>query len=231
MLERLHRGPLVPERDWLPFRPFAPRPGRLGVVIEPLHPALREQLSVPDGQGVLVREVVPDSPAAKVGIKPHDILLEIAGKPVPAEPNAFVRMVAELPAGKAGQVVVLRKGKKETLGELELPELPRRSLVPDLRLPPGKLPPGGIWLHVERSADGSFIVQYRESGQTIRIEGHEAQGKAQVSQIEITEGRETRTYKSLDDVPAQLREKVSKLLDSALKGQFFVPERSPKRFD
>jgi membrane-associated protease RseP (regulator of RpoE activity) len=231
MLERLQRGPAFGDGDLLPFRPFAPRPGRLGVMVEPLHPALRAQLDIPETQGLLVREVVPDSPAARAGIKPYDVLLEIGGKAVPADPAAFVRWLAEQPAGKLGAVVVLRKGKKETLGQVELPEIPRRPLLPDLRRPLEQLPAGGIWLHVERSADGSFTVQYRESGQTIRIEGHEAAGKPNVSKIEITEGRETKTYKSLDEVPASLRDKVGKLLESALQGRFFVPERQPKRFD
>lgn len=231
MLERLQRGPLGSDRDLFPFRPFAPRPGRLGVVVEPLHPALRHQLDVPENQGLLVREVTADSPAAKAGIKPHDILLAIGDKTVPADPDAFVRMVAELPAGKVGKVVVLRKSKKETLGEIELPEWPRRPRLPQLRPLPGQVPPGGIWLHVERSGDGSFTVQYRESGQAIRVEGQEAEGKVNVSKIEITEGGETKSYKALDELPASLREKVSQLLDSALKGKFFVPQQQPRRFD
>lgn len=245
MLEQLHRGPLPEDRrrilpppglrpPW--FAEPAQRHPRLGVIVEPLHPALRDQLSVADDQGVLVREVVPDSPAAKVGIKPHDILLEIGGKAVPADPEAFVRLVRELPAGKVGKVVVLRKGKKETLGELELPEQPQPQVRPPVRpiprSPVEPAPQAGYWLHVERSGDGSFRVQYREPHQTIRIEGHQADDKVTVSKIEITEGRETKSYDSLDAVPAATRDKVNKLLDSALKGRFFVPEpQQPKRFD
>ncbi len=243
MLEQLHRGQLQEHRRQIfPFElrpPFfgepAQRHPRLGVIVEPLHPALRDQLSVADDQGVLVREVMPDSPAAKVGIKPHDILLEIGGKTVPADPEAFVRLIRELPAGKAGKVVVLRKGKKETLPELELPEvLPARPRRPDSRILPFPAEPwlpGGYFLQIERSSDGSFRVQYREPGQTIRIEGTQADGKTSVSKIEITEGRETKTYDSLEALPAGTREKVNKVLDSALKGRFFVPDQQPKRFD
>jgi hypothetical protein len=243
MLEQLHRGQLQEDRRRIfppQLRPPffgepAQRHPRLGVIVEPLHPALRDQLSVAENEGVLVREVVPDSPAAKVGIKPHDILLEIGGKTVPADPEAFVRLIRELPAGKVGKVVVLRKGKKETLPELELPEVPpARPRRPDSRIlpfPAEPLLPGGYFLQVERSSDGTFRVQYREPGQTIRIEGTQADGKTSVSKIEITEGRETKTYDSLEALPAGTREKVNKVLDSALKGRFFAPDQQPKRFD
>lgn len=245
MLEQLHRGQLPEDRrrilppaglrpPW--FAEPAQRHPRLGVIVEPLHPALRDQLSLADDQGVLVREVVPDSPAAKVGIKPHDILLELGGKAVPAHPEAFVRLVRELPAGKVGKVVVLRKGKKETLGELELPEQlqpPVRPPVRPIPRPPLEpAPQAGYWLHVQRSSDGSFRVQYREADQTIRIEGQQADGKVTVRKVEITEGRETKSYDSLDAVPAAMRDKVDKLLDSALKSRFFAPiPQQPKRFD
>lgn len=48
----------------------------LGVVVDELHPAIVSH--IPEvalgGQGVLVREISNNSPASKVGIKPHDIL-------------------------------------------------------------------------------------------------------------------------------------------------------------
>ena len=246
MLEQLHRGELQENRRRIfpPFPPesrppffgaFAQQHPRLGVIVEPLHPALRDQLSVADDQGVVVREVMPDSPAAKVGIKPHDVLLQIGDKTVPADPEAFVRLIRELPAGKVGKVVLLRKGKKETLPELELPEAPpARPRRPDSRILPFPVEPslpGGYFLQIERSSDGSFRVQYREPGQTVRVEGTQADGKTSVSKIEITEGRETKTYDSLEALPAGTREKVNKVLDSALKGRFFVPDQQPKRFD
>lgn len=52
--------------------PAAPRP-RLGVVLE----RRREH----DATTLVVREVVPDSPAARAGLKPDDVLLQIAGRP------------------------------------------------------------------------------------------------------------------------------------------------------
>jgi len=47
----------------------------IGVMAGPVSPALRAHLDIPAGQGVLVRDVLPDSPAAKAGLKQYDILL------------------------------------------------------------------------------------------------------------------------------------------------------------
>jgi S1-C subfamily serine protease len=62
------------------------------------------------------------SAAAAAGLKPHDILLEFAGKPVPADGPAFVKMVQEVKPGTPVEATVLRKGRKETIKGLTLPE-------------------------------------------------------------------------------------------------------------
>ena len=51
--------------------------GYLGVMLGPVPAVLRSQLSdvLPVGQGVMVREVVEGSPAAKAGLQPYDILV------------------------------------------------------------------------------------------------------------------------------------------------------------
>jgi hypothetical protein len=51
--------------------------GYLGVMLGPVPEALRTQLGsiLPAGQGVMVRDVADDSPAAKAGLQAYDILL------------------------------------------------------------------------------------------------------------------------------------------------------------
>ncbi|HVU34637.1 MAG TPA: PDZ domain-containing protein [Opitutaceae bacterium] len=64
------------------FRKFGGRPHEmesvtfLGVATEPVSETLVSQLSLPNGAGLVVVSVVPDSPAAAV-LKPHDILLKL----------------------------------------------------------------------------------------------------------------------------------------------------------
>ena len=62
--------------------------GWLGVSIQPLTAELARSFGSKDGKGVLISDVVPDSPAGKAGLKPGDILLEFEGtaKPIPTEP-------------------------------------------------------------------------------------------------------------------------------------------------
>ena len=52
--------------------------GWLGVVLQPLTP----ELAALPGKGVLVTEVMPDSPAARAGLKPGDVVLEVAGRKI-----------------------------------------------------------------------------------------------------------------------------------------------------
>lgn len=95
---------------------------RLGVGVSKPSPTLVEQLDLPKGQGLILDEVAPDSAAAKAGLKPHDILLELDGKPVSTDPAAFVRQLQTIEADKAIEAVVLRRGKRETIKGVKLPE-------------------------------------------------------------------------------------------------------------
>jgi serine protease Do len=56
---------------------------RLGLSLAALTPELREQLGIEPGvQGVVVREVDPDGPAAEKGVQEGDVITAVAGKPV-----------------------------------------------------------------------------------------------------------------------------------------------------
>ena len=54
----------------------------LGVIIQPVSQSLAEQFHVKVRQGVLVTEVRADTPAAKAGLRPGDIILQFAGEAV-----------------------------------------------------------------------------------------------------------------------------------------------------
>jgi beta-lactamase regulating signal transducer with metallopeptidase domain len=117
--------------------------GRLGVAVSKPGETLAEQLDLPKGQGLALDRVAPKSAADKAGMKAHDILLELDGKPVPSDPAEFVRQLAEVPADKAVDAVVMRRGKRETLKGLKLPE-PKAVGPGGVRFGfggPGSLPP------------------------------------------------------------------------------------------
>ena len=76
--------------------------GWLGVSIQPLTPELANSFGVKDTKGVLVSDVVPDSPAGKAGLKPGDILLEFEGKKMEA-PADLQRAVGLASPGQDSQ--------------------------------------------------------------------------------------------------------------------------------
>ena len=98
------------------------RQGRMGIRVAAPNATLADQLDLPKGQGIVIEDVQAESAAAKAGFKNHDILLELNGKNVPANPREFTTIVGEVKAGKAVDAVVLRKGKRETIKGLTLPE-------------------------------------------------------------------------------------------------------------
>jgi beta-lactamase regulating signal transducer with metallopeptidase domain len=113
-----------------------PDEGRLGVLTEKPGATLVEQLDLPRDQGLVLAEVKADSAAAKAGLKAHDILLEWAGKPVPSDAREFKKMVDEVKANAPVDVVVLRKGRKETIKGVALPEAkPEKPALPGFQFP------------------------------------------------------------------------------------------------
>lgn len=58
--------------------------GYLGVNLLDLTPELRSHFGVPEDRGVLVSRVIEDSPAARRGLRPGDIVIAADGRPVPS---------------------------------------------------------------------------------------------------------------------------------------------------
>lgn len=86
----------------------------LGVGIQPVTQDLAGQFGLKTPSGALVTDVFPDSPAAKAGIQPQDVIVEFAGQKITQS--------AQLPAianrteiGSKQPIVVLRDGKRVEL--------------------------------------------------------------------------------------------------------------------
>ena len=67
------------------------QPPRLGVAIAPNHVArrLRRAVGLPDVDGLLIRDVAEDSPAARAGITRGDLIVAAAGHPVRTPDDLF----------------------------------------------------------------------------------------------------------------------------------------------
>ena len=82
-------------------------PPQLGVTITPGHVArrLRRAVGLPDTEGLLIREVAQDSPAARAGLAPGDLIVAAAGQPVRTIDDLSGALRA---AGDATELNVLR---------------------------------------------------------------------------------------------------------------------------
>ena len=72
------------------------QPPRLGVAIAPNHVArrLRRAVGLPDAEGLLIRDVVDDSPAASAGIAKGDLIVAAAGHPIRTPDDLFDALTA-----------------------------------------------------------------------------------------------------------------------------------------
>ncbi len=81
------------------------RPSEFWIGVDGVPPddALRTQLELPADLGVVVTKVVPDSPAAKAGLRQHDVLLSADDKPL-----AKLADLAEVVKTKHDKLLTLR---------------------------------------------------------------------------------------------------------------------------
>src|SRR5262249_44874376 len=208
------------------------RDNRLGATLQKPSRVLVEQLDLPDKQGLVLNQVRANSAAAKAGLKANDILLELNDKAVPSNVEQFVKQLNEIKKDTPVDAVVLRKGKRETVKGLKLgdvpanpfgnlpnvPNLPNIQIQP-LQAVPGNFRPAGISMNTTRGADGSFTTKYKEGVIAITLQGKMEGNKANVSSIEIRDGDQTSTYKTISDVPEDLREDVRALIRAVESGK------------
>ena len=86
----------------------------LGVETHEVTTDKAKELKLPAERGVVVGKVIPDSPAAKAGLKENDVISEINGQRVEGAIQ-FRRIIREIPAGRSVQLTVWREGRSQTL--------------------------------------------------------------------------------------------------------------------
>jgi serine protease Do len=88
--------------------------GWLGVETREVTTDKAKEFKLPAERGVVLGKIVPDSPAAKAGLKENDVVTEINGQRVEGAAQ-FRRMVHEIPAGRSIQLTVWRDGRSQSL--------------------------------------------------------------------------------------------------------------------
>ncbi|HXE11565.1 MAG TPA: trypsin-like peptidase domain-containing protein [Bryobacteraceae bacterium] len=90
------------------------RRGDMGADVQTIDPALATALHIPTQGGVIVSDVLPQSPADAAGLKVYDVIQTINGIPVPSE-SSFVMNMYLLKIGDRARVGILRGKEKLTL--------------------------------------------------------------------------------------------------------------------
>lgn len=88
--------------------------GYLGVGIAEVSADTVKELKMDSQRGVLVKEVEPDSPAAKAGLKANDVILSYDNQAV-AGAVQFRRLVRETPSGRTVALKIWRDGNEMNL--------------------------------------------------------------------------------------------------------------------
>jgi PDZ domain len=221
-----------------------PKENRLGAVVQPPTAALVDQLDLPKDQGVVIEKLKEGSAAGKAGLKDNDILLELDGKAVPSKLDEFTKMLNDIKPDTPVDATVLRKGKRETVKGIKLPEVkaeeqPRQPVpniqiqpvIPNLPpvLPPINLAPGakGVSVQMIRNAD-TFTTRFRNGTDSIAVSGKMKDGKADADEIVISNGKDTKKFKSVNDVPEEMRGQVNDLIRMTEKGTASTTEAEKK---
>ena len=86
-----------------------------GAQLAPVPDVLRSQLSIPEGQGVVVESVREGSTGAAAGLQKHDVILEIDGQKVtsPADVKSLLKRDSKVKGLRGGKEVTLQPAKKD----------------------------------------------------------------------------------------------------------------------
>jgi len=97
--------------------------GWIGIETQDITPELAESFGLAKDSGAIIAGVVRNGPADRAGIRPGDILLTVAGKPV-ANTSEMLNLIAQLAPGKKATMTVMRKDR-ETSVEVDVGKRPR----------------------------------------------------------------------------------------------------------
>jgi serine protease Do len=174
--------------------------GWLGVSIQPLTPELARSFGSKDAKGVLINEVMPESPAAKAGIKPGDILLEFDGRSMDGTGD-LQRAVGFFSPDRTAKVKILRD-QAEKLVEVKVGQAPDERQAAQQQRPGGGRARSMLGLEVRpvtpeiarqlnlRSTDGVIVY---------RVEDGTAAAEAGVQRGDIVKQLNGQTIRTMAD--------------------------------
>jgi len=125
----------------------------LGVQIDTVTNDLAADFGVKAGEGVLVSDVLPNTPAAEAGLKSGDVIVSFAGQKVTGR-RQLQEMIERVPISSKHRLEIVRNGHRETL-EFVAKALPKQIAIE------GRTP--------RRSTDDSDAKSYENSELGIEV--------------------------------------------------------------
>lgn len=99
--------------------------GYLGIRPQAITEAIRRALKLNDTTGVLISEVVTNTPAEKAGLQPGDVIVEVNGEGVRGV-ESFRKRIAEIKPGNEVSLTIVRNGNRIIL-KVALAEFPEET--------------------------------------------------------------------------------------------------------
>ncbi len=115
----------------------------LGVGVAEVTPERAKELKLAEERGAEIKYIANNSPAAKAGLKPDDVILELNGQRIEGIAQ-FTRLIAEVPAGRKVNLLVLRAAARlnlspvlepRSIAQMALPPLPPMPPMPPVVMP------------------------------------------------------------------------------------------------
>ena len=121
--------------------------GYLGVSIQELTQDLARQFGAGKTRGVLISDVLADSPAKRAKLERGDVVVEFDGRPV-ENPTQFRNLVAQTPIGKQVPIKLLRNGKERDL-DVTIAEQPKTMAQAESEADSDEVRSAGVFAGVE----------------------------------------------------------------------------------
>jgi len=200
--------------------------GRLGVHLQELGAELALALRLPRASGALVTELDADSPAARAGLRPGDVVVAFDGKRIDV-PADLIQLTAASRPGTTVELTILRAGVpskvRAVMADASLPERPAFSLparTPDLARLGLQLAPLSAEQRQRLALSGGVLVQ-------------QAEGPAQLAGLRrgdlilSLDGATVEDVQSFRRLAAAAAGRIVALLVQRPNGRRFVPLRIP----
>ena len=99
--------------------------GFIGVTLTDVTPGLQRALNLSVGDGAMVQDVTPHSPAERAGLRPYDVIVQVEGRRVLTN-QELIRDISSRQPGTTTKLEVIREGRRQTMS-VKLAERPSRG--------------------------------------------------------------------------------------------------------